>query len=132
MDDTVLTLGVVSSFMRDNLSFKFSAEILEAVQLFQPQIEKIDFIVDRDIDNPANPNVVDCAKEYKDWSNKKKKDETPGVTMVDGISTRTMSEKYRLDNFIVGSSNQLAYAACEAIVRAPGKHYNPAFVYGDV
>ena len=118
--------------MRDNLNFKFSSEILEVVQSIQPQIEKIEFIVDRDIDNPANPNVVDCAKEYKDWSSKKRKDDTPGVTMVDGISTRTMSEKYRLDNFIVGPSNQLAYAACEAIVRAPGKHYNPAFVYGDV
>jgi chromosomal replication initiation ATPase DnaA len=101
IDGTTLTLGVVSSFMRDNISYKFSAEILTAVQTLQSEIIKIEYIIDREIDNPANPNVVDCAKEYKEWNNRKKKDETPGVTVVDGISTRTINDKYRLDNFIV-------------------------------
>jgi len=35
------------------------------------------------------------------------------------------------DNFIVGSSNQLAHAAATAVAASPGNSYNPLFVYGD-
>ncbi len=35
------------------------------------------------------------------------------------------------ENFIVGSSNQLAHAASVAVAKAPAKAYNPLFLYGD-
>lgn len=54
------------------------------------------------------------------------------MTEVEGIVSRTINEKYRLDNFVVGPSNQLASAACEAVSRRPGSTYNPLFIYGDV
>src|SRR4029077_4771389 len=41
-------------------------------------------------------------------------------------------ERYTFDNFVVGSSNELAYAACQAIVQKPGTKYNPLFLYGGV
>lgn len=36
------------------------------------------------------------------------------------------------ENFIVGSGNELAYAACQAIAVQPGTKYNPLFLYGGV
>lgn len=45
---------------------------------------------------------------------------------------RGLNEKYTFDTFIVGSGNELAYAACRAIAANPGKKYNPFFVYGGV
>lgn len=45
---------------------------------------------------------------------------------------RGLNEKYTFDTFIVGSGNELAYAACRAIAVNPGKKYNPFFVYGGV
>lgn len=127
-----LTFGVVSSFMRDNLAHKFSAEILVASQKHMETIKTIDFCVDKNIDNPSNENAVDCAMEYKEITTKKKKEETPGTEMVEGINSRIINSKYRLENFIVGPSNQLVHAAAEAVVRKPGSAYNPLFVYGDV
>jgi chromosomal replication initiator protein len=41
-------------------------------------------------------------------------------------------EKYTFESFIVGSGNELAYAACQAIAANPGTKYNPLFVYGGV
>jgi chromosomal replication initiator protein len=38
--------------------------------------------------------------------------------------------KYTFENFVVGSSNQFANAACLAVANNPGKVYNPLFVYG--
>ena len=38
--------------------------------------------------------------------------------------------EYTFDTFIVGGSNEFAYAACTAVAKEPGKNYNPLFIYG--
>ncbi|MBS2025322.1 MAG: chromosomal replication initiator protein DnaA [Deltaproteobacteria bacterium] len=43
-----------------------------------------------------------------------------------------INPKYTFDSFVVGPSNQFAVAACTAVANAPGKHYNPLFLYGGV
>ncbi len=48
------------------------------------------------------------------------------------ISRNSVSSRYNFDNFIVGQSNQFAYAASVAVAEAPGSEYNPLFLYGDV
>lgn len=37
---------------------------------------------------------------------------------------------FTFDNFVVGNSNQFAYAASLAVAQKPGKSYNPLFIYG--
>lgn len=44
----------------------------------------------------------------------------------------TLNPKYTFANFIVGSSNDLAYTACQAVALTPGTKYNPLFIYGGV
>lgn len=44
----------------------------------------------------------------------------------------SLNDKYNFENFIVGSGNELAYAACQAIAANPGTKYNPLFIYGGV
>ena len=41
-----------------------------------------------------------------------------------------LNPRYTFDNFIVGSSNDLAYAACQAVAAHPGEKYNPLYLYG--
>jgi chromosomal replication initiator protein len=43
-----------------------------------------------------------------------------------------LNDRYTFDNFVVGASNELAFAACQAITQNPGKKYNPLFLYGGV
>ncbi|MCX8022519.1 MAG: chromosomal replication initiator protein DnaA [Syntrophorhabdaceae bacterium] len=42
------------------------------------------------------------------------------------------NSKYTFENFVVGSCNQFANAACLAVASNPGKTYNPLFIYGGV
>ena len=43
-----------------------------------------------------------------------------------------LNPRYTFASFIVGSSNDLAYAACQAVAANPGTKYNPLFLYGGV
>jgi len=43
-----------------------------------------------------------------------------------------LNPRYIFETFIVGKGNELAHAACQAVVANPGKVYNPLFIYGGV
>jgi chromosomal replication initiator protein len=44
----------------------------------------------------------------------------------------SLNSKFTFDSFVVGNQNQFAHAACQAVANAPGKTYNPLFLYGGV
>jgi chromosomal replication initiator protein len=46
--------------------------------------------------------------------------------------TGGLNPRYTFDNFIVGSSNDLAYTASRAVATNPGVKYNPLYLYGGV
>ena len=43
-----------------------------------------------------------------------------------------LNPKNTFDSFVVGTNNNFACAACRAVAEAPGKSYNPLFLYGGV
>ena len=48
-----------------------------------------------------------------------------------GTNAPPLSERYIFDHFVIGKSNELAAAAAHAVAKAPGKVYNPLFIYGE-
>lgn len=67
---------------------------------------------------------------------KKKKTEAPLLTFEpskeDYFVRAGLNPKYKFDNFAVSSSNQVAFAAAQAVSQNPGSSYNPLFLYGGV
>ncbi|MEK7525018.1 MAG: chromosomal replication initiator protein DnaA [Patescibacteria group bacterium] len=50
----------------------------------------------------------------------------------DASGTKGLFPRYTFDSFVVGSSNNLAYAAAKAVVLYPGIRHNPLFIWGGV
>jgi chromosomal replication initiator protein len=48
-----------------------------------------------------------------------------------GTYTPPLSDRYTFRYFVIGKSNELAAAAAHAAAQAPGRVYNPLFIYGD-
>ena len=50
----------------------------------------------------------------------------------ESLKASTLNEKYTFDNFVVGASNNFAYAAALSVAQDQAESYNPLFIYGGV
>ena len=55
----------------------------------------------------------------------------PLLKKPDELKLTFLNPKNTFKNFVIGTGNQLAHAASIAVANAPGRAYNPLFVYGD-
>ena len=69
--------------------------------------------------------VVDPANAYHATHNGRS--ESPEIE-----SPITLNPKFTFSSFVVGSSNQFAHAAAQAVASDPSRRYNPLFLYGGV
>ena len=51
---------------------------------------------------------------------------------IPGAALDDLTPRYTFGSFVIGSSNQFAQAACQAVAELPGKAYSPLFLYGGV
>lgn len=121
-DDTVI-IGVKNSFHIKQLQTKFIDIIKEALSNNHLPIKNIIF----EVQLSNKPKVR--AREILATPELIKTRVTP-IKNTLPTNNSGLNSKYTLDNFIVGSNNDLAVAAAKSIINSPGTRYNPFFLYG--
>lgn len=125
----VFTIGVPTFFIEDWLSKKYIKEIKNALQKqVDTEISDIKFKVASQTKKTNNE-----IKKTEVIHNPVDKSEEKGVgeKTKEKVKNDSLNDYYVFDNFVVGTSNQLAHAAAKSVAKKPGKNYNPLFIYGD-
>ena len=125
----MITVAVPNAFSREWLENKYSKPILRALRNVSPEIKDIEFIISS-LPSPEPLALSSSANKAA----RHKEPETAGQSFHEfEIDKDThLNPKYTFDNFIVGSFNELAQAAAQAVTKNLGKLYNPLFIYGGV
>lgn len=107
-----LYVKVPNSYFKDWLSFHYSSLINQSSQELFGKVFDIKFIFD------------------ENSSNFKRRSPLERRTRDGMLLNPNLNPIYTFDNFVVGSCNQFASAACTAVAKNPAKSYNPLYIYG--
>src|SRR3990167_9990966 len=120
-DTGEILIGLSNNFAKEWVENKYHKLIFEIIKNLDDSIKKIEYSVI----GAANPSFEKISLESIDINIGQLTFPEFKVDPESGLHP-----KYTLDSFIVGSSNELAYAASLAIIKNVGKKYNPFFIYG--
>lgn len=124
-DDSEIVISVPNIFAKKQFEVKFNNQIKQVLEKNGVKTKQITYTIQSSGKNsrPTRETVIDPEVETKIEASSKAL--PPAVA--GGLNPR-----YTFDNFIVGSSNDLAYTASQAVAANPGIKYNPIYLYGGV
>ncbi|MEK7634513.1 MAG: chromosomal replication initiator protein DnaA [Patescibacteria group bacterium] len=122
-EDGQISVGLANNFSKEWVQNKYHKIIFEILKNSDDSIKKVEYIV-----IGAKPQQSFAKEIIETEINNIKKQLVFPEFKIDPESG--LHPRYTLDSFIVGSSNELAYAASSAVIKNIGKKYNPFFIYG--
>jgi len=132
--DEAIVIGVPNVFIKQQLERKYNDLILETLRKNGIESVRIDYkisqVTQAVMSEPETEPVVRAATVAPPTLS------GFGAQQRNTVLTHNyrqgLNERYTFDNFVVGSGNELAYAACQAVAAQPGTKYNPLYLYGGV
>jgi chromosomal replication initiator protein len=118
-------IAVPNVFAIRQFQIKYNAQIKEILQKNGIQAKTITYVVN----TKGKKTVVNRETTYQETTTPLPRTHTSITT---SHASNGLNPRYTFENFIVGSSNDLAYTACQAAAAHPGTKYNPLFLYGGV
>jgi chromosomal replication initiator protein len=118
----IIYIGVPNEFVRDWLQNKYHKLITKTVADAYESMRAVEYLISK-IENKKLE--VSTTEEVGFFANKELPLKDLYINPEDNLNPR-----YHFNSFIVGTFNELAYAASQAIIENPGTKYNPFFVYG--
>lgn len=129
--DDLVVVGVPNVFIKQQLERKYNQLIADTLAKNGVTPERIEYKIHSAMTVPKQTEdetiIWNSGTTTNDLSVPKA--QTSGLAHSYRLG---LNETYSFDTFIVGSGNELAYAACQAIAQNPGTKYNPLFLYGGV
>ncbi len=120
-EEGVVFLGVPNEFTREWLFKKCHNSILRILRQLNERVRALEYVVLKE-----DEQKLDGGKK--------------GLAMAPTLSIPlenfyvnkddNLNSRYTFENFVVGPFNEIAHAAAQTVVKAPGQAYNPFFVYG--
>lgn len=124
--DGVVVIGVPNVFKLRQLEKKYQTRIEKSLQKNGVDYSKIQFAVKK-IKKVKKPREISSGIE------KIRPDRVvkiPVQKVNQNLITTGLNDKYQIENFVIGSNNDLAVSVAKSVIENPGDKYNPFFLYG--
>lgn len=120
--DGVVLVGLPNNFAKEWVKNRYHKIILGSLRNINASIKNVEYTV-----------VHSTTAVVPQQTKKQTTQHLSELPLESKIDQKTnLNPRYTLDSLVVGSSNELAHAAIQAVVRDVGKKYNPLFIYGGV
>lgn len=123
--DGVVIISTPNGFTKEWLENKYNKLILKALRNISPEAKDVQFIIG------AKLIKKEIVKQKKETAKISTEDQL-GFEEFNIDKETNLNPKYNFNNFIIGSFNELAQAAGQAVIKSLGTTYNPLFIYGGV
>lgn len=127
-DDGIIKIGVPNIFMQANIRKKFDSHIRAALESNKIEVKNTSYVVISNTTKVKKSREVSL-DELQNRVSIVEKITVPASSFNPTISTG-LNSKFTMDNFVVGTNNELAVAVAKNIIDNPGDKYNPFFLYG--
>ncbi|MDB4846845.1 chromosomal replication initiator protein DnaA [Candidatus Pelagibacter sp.] len=116
-------LSVTTRFIRDWITSRYLDQILQIIKVYKKDINRIEFAI-----NEKKESTINIKNNYNGSS-----ETNANVSFIKDsyLQYNRIDPNKKLDNFILGPSNRLAYEASKK-VSEDISHYNPLYIYGGV
>lgn len=132
VEGSTIVIGVPNIFIKNQLEKKYTDLIQEVLARNNLPTETIIYKIHTTIATPKPESMaIDDQAAAPRQSTLISTPPRPATSLTHAYR-RGINKEYTFENFIVGSGNELAYAACQAVAVQPGTKYNPLFLYGGV
>ena len=120
-EDGIIAVGTPNQFAKEWVSTQYHKLILKTLRRFAEDVRSVEYVVAKSDKSkersgakeiPVMRGELPLAEYYIDRSD-------------------NLNPRYTFETFVVGTFNELAHAAAQAVVNSPGIIYNPLFIYGD-
>ena len=127
MSESLVIIGCSTPYVKDWLEQRYLGQIKAIVDRLTEKQNSISFVVSSSLKDEPSKSIRKEAEVSSTLF-----EGTDFDRLSEKISKANLNQNYTFENFIVGGSNQLAFAVCQAIAESPSSSYNPFFVYGGV
>lgn len=127
-EDGHIVVAVPNIFTKERLEKKYHSDIKEILTKMNTPVESIEYKITSNLEKTkalyGQDELLAPIQQTAPTVTKSKKPTNQGSSQ--------LNTKYTFESFVIGPSNELAYAASKAVADNPGGKYNPLFLYGGV
>ena len=127
INKNTIIFSAETSLVRDRVERQYTDRIISIWSAEKPGIDNVEVSVEDDQNSKIRSLSNKTQKNHKTESQQNSR-----ITNKDDILISSLDKRLTFENFVVGTPNELAFAAAKRVAEADFVPFNPLFLYGGV
>ena len=127
INKNTIIFSAETSLVRDRVERQYTDRIISIWSAERPGINNVEVSVEDD-----QNSTISSLSNIKNKNHKADSPKNIRITSKEDILISSLDKRLTFENFVVGTPNELAFAAAKRVAEADSVPFNPLFLYGGV